>query len=319
MKRIACVLLLSALLGWGGAAGCGSSGASATAENLEEAADTLTEESEQGAVSWYIGPDGKVKALVKGPDGKPIENASATVTFGGASGTKVPLAVDPKSKLLVGQGPKLQGELIEVQYTITAAGKTWNGVLYLPPEGTAGIEENAKKAESKDVPVDKPGPNGGVVQVVGEDVVEVVADQNSGQVRVYVLDAELKPAEVGERKIKLGLQGNGTELVDLSPGPTGIYFVGKINARVDPTKVTIAVTNKSRTVVVLVGHGRGKRVVLTPGKGPKPKILVVGPRWIEERKGKDKDKEERKEERKEEKKDKKDDKKDNGKHKGHKK
>jgi hypothetical protein len=51
--------------------------------------------------------------------------------------------------------------------------------------------------------------------------------------------------------------------------------------------VTIAVPNKRRTVVVLVGHGRGKRVVLTPGKGPKPKSLVVGPQWTEERKDKD--------------------------------
>lgn len=271
-SRLNAMLLLGALLG-APLASCTPSGEKATVENLEQADDTLTEEIDGATITWFVSGDGKIKALLKGSDGKPADKATTgTVTVGA---TKVPLKIDEKSQLLVGDGPKLQGGLTEAKYTITSTGKTWNGTLHLPDDGTAGLAENAKKAASKSIPTDQPGPNGGVVQVVDDEVIEVVADKNSGQVRVYVLDSDLKPVPAGDRKIKLAIQGNGSEVIELSVHPDG-YLEGKVIARTDPLKLTILLNRGGKAKVALVGFTRGKHVVVRPGT---IRLLIVNPGW----------------------------------------
>src|SRR5262249_17842134 len=66
--------------------------ATAGADALVEA-ETIVEEHDGGSVAWNVGTDGKVKALVKGPDNKPIrENVSAALVWkAGAEPVDVPL------------------------------------------------------------------------------------------------------------------------------------------------------------------------------------------------------------------------------------
>ncbi len=55
--------------------------------------------------------------------------------------------------------------------------------MHLPAGGTKELDENAKEATKIKIPVGQKGPNGGVLQVVGDDVVEVVAGKKNGAVR----------------------------------------------------------------------------------------------------------------------------------------
>jgi hypothetical protein len=269
---------LLAILMAGGSAmtGCKSDGAEITAETIEAAEDVIAEEHDTGSMVWQITPEGQVKVLVKAPDGKPVEkDVSGTLTFEG--GTKVPMTFDKDQKLLVASGPKLESDLSEVKYEITVEGKSWTGVIHIPSGGTKQLVDGAKKAAAKDIPAGKVGPNGGVIQVVGDDVVEVVADKASGEVRVYVLGPDLKPVAIGSRKVKLGFVGASAETVVLAPGPGDLYFVGKVGAKVDPVKLTVVVTHPDHVDVALVGYRPGARVVVG-ARAPSVRVLVA-PAW----------------------------------------
>ncbi|WP_437609212.1 hypothetical protein WMF20_49660 [Sorangium sp. So ce834] len=281
-KRVVSAVALTALIaGSSLSAGCKSSAeASVTEESVEAAPvaleEPLTEEHDGGSVAWEIAPDGAVRALVKAPDGKPIDkDVSGTLTWRGPNGEeKVPLALDAKTGLLVAAGPKLEADLTEVQYNVVVAGKPWNGTLHVPAGGTRVIVEGARKAEKRPIPAGKTGPNGGIIQVVGDDTIEVVADKASGQVRVYVLDANLKPIPVGDRKIKLGFVGSSSEVVVLTPGPGGLYCVGTVAAKVNPVKLTVVVAHPTHADVVLVGYRPGVHVVVGPA-APALNVIVA--------------------------------------------
>ena len=60
--------------------------------------------------------------------------------------------------------------------------------------------------------------------MVGDGTVGIVSDK-SGQVRVYLLGLDFKPVAIGDRKIKLGMVGAGSETMVLSGGPGGTYLV----------------------------------------------------------------------------------------------
>src|SRR5262249_49315367 len=133
-----------------------------------------------------------------------------------------------------------------------------------------------------EIPAGKKGPNGGVVQVVGDDIIEIVADKNSGQLRVYVLDTDFKPVPIGERKVTLGFVGPTTEIVVPESGPGGAYFVGKLSAKVNPIKITVGVryhgTLHDALHVALVGYRPGITIVV--GAAAPPIVLLVATPWV---------------------------------------
>jgi hypothetical protein len=124
-----------------------------------------------------------------------------------------------------------------------------------------------------------------VLEVVGDDTVEVVADKSSGQVRVYVLDASYKPIPIGARRVTLGFVGPDDETIVLAPGPGGMYFTGRLAARVDPVEMTVAVADDGRVDAALWGWEPGGVIMIGPA-APTVHLLVatswdvavVGPR-----------------------------------------
>jgi hypothetical protein len=250
-----------------------------TAENIEEDKGAFIEQHDAATVVWNIDPDGNVKALVKTPDGKPIEkNVYGTVTVSGVSPDFVPVTLplppDQDTKVLSTIIPLPDDELTVVTYNIQVEGKPVKGTIHLPHGGTAELAESAKVAEEKKLPEGKKGPNGGVIQVVGDDTVEIVADKN-GNIRVYVLDADLKPVKVGEKKITIGfVSPKGPETIVVQPDPGGVYFVGKMNVVVNPTKITVAVIHHDVVHVALCGYHPGKVIVVGAAA---PVFVVVTP------------------------------------------
>ncbi|MFO0754998.1 MAG: hypothetical protein U0359_00785 [Byssovorax sp.] len=255
--------------------------ASPSAASIEQTPEAITEENDSGSITWSIGADGQVRALAKSTDGKPItSNVSGQMTFRSSSGDQqAPLTLDEKSGLLVASGPALTDDLTPVDYTITVDGKPWTGTLHLPRGGTKALADDGKEAAAAAIPdgklgVNGAGPNGGVVQVVGKDRLEIVADKASGQVRVYVLDADLKVVPVGERKIRLATYGEASEIVVLEPEPGGRFCTGRFVSKVDPVRVTVAVTLKEETHACIVGWAPGVHLVVG-SRAPRVKILVA--------------------------------------------
>jgi hypothetical protein len=239
--------------------------------------DALVEEHDEGTVAWNVSAGGEVKALVKTSAGAVPDDVGGTLSWKGGAGEvkTIPLAFDKKAGLLIASGPKLEGDLTEVSYTLAVAGKPWSGALHLPAGGTAQLAANARAAAAIKLPEGKLGPHGGTIQVVGDDRLELVVDDVTGEVRVYVLDAELAPIVVGERKVKIAFVAESPQVVVLVPEPGGLHFSGKWASSVDPVRVTIALTAASHTHVVLCGYRPGVRLVVG-AKAPRVKVRVKG-------------------------------------------
>jgi hypothetical protein len=109
--------------------------------------------------------------------------------------------------------------------------------------------------------------------VVGDDIVEVVADEKSGAVRMYFLDDDLRVIPVGKRKGKLALVGASPVMVDVNPDPSGLYLSGKVDP-VQPAKVTVVVIDGDEVDVALCGYSPGGVVVVGVG-APVIAIFVV--------------------------------------------
>jgi hypothetical protein len=237
-------------------------------------ADAIVEEHEGGTVAWDVAPDGNVRAAVV-VEGKPVQkDVSATLVWKAgaeAEAKTVPLTVDAKTGFLVGAGPKLEADITEVNYTINVNSKPWSGALHVPVGGTAQLVANAKASAEVKLPEGNVGPNGGVIQVVGKDRVELVADEVSGEVRVYVLDADFKAVAVGERSISLGVYADAPHMLALASAEGGAYFRARWSLNVDPLKITIAVRNAGVTSVALVGYRPGARLVV---RADAPRVKV---------------------------------------------
>jgi hypothetical protein len=143
----------------------------------------------------------------------------------------------------------------------------------------------ATRAEQRPIPPGKVGPNGGVLEVVGNDTVEVVADKSSGQVRVYMLDASYKPIPIGARRVTLGFVGPDDETLALAPEPGGMYFTSSLPTRVDPVEMTVAVENDGQVNAALWGYEPGGVIVVGPAAptvhlfvATNWGVAVVGPR-----------------------------------------
>ncbi|MCC6559164.1 MAG: hypothetical protein IT372_40075 [Polyangiaceae bacterium] len=255
---------------------CSSKSQDITVENIQEKG-ALTEQHEAATVVWSVTSDGQVRALVKTPDGKPVEKgATGSLTVkgseAGATPTTAPLTQDEKTGLLGATIPKLDDDITEMKYEIKVDGKVVAGALHLPPGGTKELEESAKESAGTKIE-GKKGPNGGVIQVVGDDVVEVVADKATGKVRVYVLDDDLKPVKIEDRKITVAVvTAKGPEVIVVTPDPGGLYFTGKMSVVANPVKLTVAVTYKGHTHVCLHGHHPGGVVVVGPSA---PAVVVL--------------------------------------------
>ncbi|WP_437577971.1 hypothetical protein [Sorangium sp. So ce887] len=260
--------------------------ATATVEATATAESTIgegayVEEHESGKAAFNVAADGNVKAAVTGPDGKPIrEDVSGTLLWKDASGEKsVPLTFDAKAGVLVAAGPKLDADLTEIGYTLSVAGKPWSGTLHVPAGGTAELYANAKGAADLGLPEGKLGPHGGRIEIVGDDRLELLVDEVSGEVRVFALDADLKPIDIGERKVTLGVVAEAPQVVVLAPVAAtagvaaGAYLTGKLALAADPLKVTIAVRNAGRSAVALCGYRAGAAFAVH-ARAPRVKVRM---------------------------------------------
>jgi hypothetical protein len=192
---------------------------------------------------------------------------------GGAPVT-VPLTMTDAG-VLTGQMPKLEADLTQVGYDLDVEGAKVQGTLDLPRGGTKELVDSANEAAAaKKLPPDAKGPNGGVVQVVGDDIVEVVADKDSGAVRMYVLDDDLKPVPVGKRKGKLAFGGVAPEIVVLDADPSGMYLSGKCVGKAPPSKITIEVIEGDEIDVALCHYVPGGVIVVGPA-APVIAIFIV--------------------------------------------
>jgi hypothetical protein len=269
---------------WALALGGCKGGAEASADAPLEA-DAIIEEHGAGSVAWSVAADGAVKARVGDAGGKQVrQNLSGMLAWKSpASNARaevktVPLALDAKTGLLLAAGPRLEADLTEVGYTLNVDGKPWSGTLHLPAGGTAELVASAKASAEANAAIEgKAGPHGGVVQIVGEDRLEIVVDEASGEVRVYLLDAELKAIAVGERKVTLAVnaEANAPEVVVLAPDAKGLYLKGMLKAAVDPVRVTVAVHVDGKARVAIVGLKPNARLRVG-ADAPRLKIKVKG-------------------------------------------
>jgi hypothetical protein len=248
---------------------------SATPEN------TFTESHDAGTVAWAVSPEGQVRVVIKPSGGAVDPGATGTVTVRPASGgasAPIKLVFDQKAGLHVATVPKLDAELTELAYDISVKGKSAKGTLHLPQGGTDELLKNAKKSSGKTLK-DKKGPSGGVVQVVGGDILEIVADEKTGETRVYVLDDDFKVVAVGKRRIKLAVVGAGPEVIELKVGDNGQYFTGKLVSKGNPAKLTVVLYEEGDTVPVVVLYGWAPGTVVVVGARATVVPLYVVTTW----------------------------------------
>ena len=277
-KRIALALWLAALPCTAlTVTGCGSE------EKVETATpeDAIVEEHEGGSIAWSVAADGKARALVFNAEGKPIkEKVTGTLAWKAdakAEAKPVAMDLDAKAGALVAAGPKLEADITEIGYTVTVDGKPWSGTLHVPVGGTAELVASAKAGAEASASIEgKVGPHGGVIQIVGEDRFEIVADEVSGEVRVYLLDADLNVVAMGDRKITLAVVGDVSEVIDLeADAEGGLFLHGKWKLQADPIKITLAVRANGKVTVAIVGFKPGAKFALH-AKGPRLKVRVKG-------------------------------------------
>lgn len=228
--------------------------------------DAVVEEHDEGTVAMQIAPDGQVRAVVTATaSGQVKENVSGSLVYkleGGETKT-VPLVLEPKTGVLVAAGPKLEADLTEVNYTVQVSGKPWSGVMHVPVGGTVALNTTAKAAADVKVEAQAVGPHGGTIQVVGDDRLEMVGDEG-GEVRVYVLDADLRPrVNIERHTLRVGFIAEKPEVVTFAQASGGAYFVGRFGTRavVDPLRVTVSLGVGGVFRSAIWGYRPGIRVI----------------------------------------------------------
>jgi hypothetical protein len=248
-----------------------------TFEAINKAPDAIAVQSPAGTSSWIVRPDGSVNATLKTPDGQPVTQlvtGQVTFTPPNRPPTSVPVQYDPKTAVLTAAGPTLDADITPVSYSLTVGGTPWIGSIDVPKGGTEDLVATAKLQPPAAPSLTVRGPNGGIVQTVGHDRIEVVANRNTGDVRAYVLDADNHPVDPGDRKITIAFEGEQPEVVVLAPEPQGHFVVGHLHARVDPPQFTVAVNAQGATHACLVGWAPGSVVVVGPA-APRVHLLAV--------------------------------------------
>lgn len=290
MTRFAHTSLVALALVFASACGSGEASVKPGAEaemtaSAELGAEALVEEHDEGSVAWRIDTDGQVKAAVSASAGARIkEDVGGTLVYkvGAGEPRTVPLVLDAKTGLLVAAGPKLEADLTEVSYTLTVSGKPWSGVLHVPVGGTAALVASAKVTAEAKLPDETVGPHGGTIQIVGSDRLEMVADADSGETRVYVLDVDLKPVRVETRALRMGFVAKTTTFVDFAPEPAGFYFTARLGAAVlNPLRVTASLRTGGVAHAAIWGYRPGVRiyapsVVVKVATAPRVRFIVKG-------------------------------------------
>lgn len=206
----------------------------------ERGALTETHEGDY-ALSWVVTPEGGARVGVT-KDGRPVAPTRGDLrvkALGDAENVKHELTLD-EGILTADVGPL--AEVTVVRYRVEVDGRTLRGSLHLPAGGTAELVGAAERHDAADLA--EKGPAGGLLQRVGDDVVEVVVPA-SGELRVYVRDDDLRPVALEDRSVRLILDD---EVVTLTPARA--YFVGKRRrSRAPPTKITVVVHHGGMTRV----------------------------------------------------------------------
>lgn len=263
-------------------AGCAKNKDQAATAELIPADTGVTERHDKAEVTLDVSPGGRVKAFVKNNDGQLIKKGvtgSVTVKPLGPDATPatIPVSFHPDSGLLLAQGPKLKHDLTEVTYDLQVDGARVQGTVHVPRGGTRELVEGAEEAaKARSIAPDTKGPNGGIVQIVGDDIVEIVADKDSGATRMYFLDDDLKVVPVGKKKGKLAFVGGSAQYVDLDPDPSGLYLVGKVVVKVQPIKITVVVIDGDEVDVVLCNHKPGAVIIVGALAPVFPVFIVTG-------------------------------------------
>jgi hypothetical protein len=227
-----------------------------SAEELIGKESTVAERATEATFYWNIEADGDARLVVKNSAGEIVkEGVTGQLSFSSdavSESKTVQLAPQGKSGVLLADGPKLDREVTEVKYAVLVDGKPVTGALHVPATGTEGLSAAAKQSAGAE---DK-GPNGGTIQVVGEQRYEVVGDAGSGQVRAYLLGTDAKRP----KKLRLGVDAKSPKLVELVWNDEG-YYVADIGTAA-PRKLTLVVVDHDeRPHVVVLGH-RADAVIL---------------------------------------------------------
>src|SRR5262249_40617172 len=124
----------------------------------------LVEERDEGKLEWVVQPEGQVRVKVTLNEGT-TPALSGTLLVGGQA---VPLT--GSGSALTASIPKLSDNLTTIQYSLKVGDATWDGNLHVPPGGTKAL----LAAPAVAVPEGTKGPHGGVVDVVGDQRVEII-------------------------------------------------------------------------------------------------------------------------------------------------
>jgi hypothetical protein len=179
----------------------------------------LVEERDDGKLEWNVTPEGQVIVRVTANDGAPPAATGALLV----SGQSFPMNGDGTT--LSATIPKLAGDLTTISYSLKVHDATWEGALHIPVGGTKELVA----VPTVQVPPGTKGPHGGVVDVIGDQRVEVIVDPKTNEVRVYMLDEKLQAVPVGSASAVIGFQqappsgnGNGNGAAINNPSPKGL-------------------------------------------------------------------------------------------------
>lgn len=154
----------------------------------------LVEERDEGKLEWIVTADGQVRVKVTVNDGSaPALTGSLLL-----DGQSYPMTADGAS--LGASIPKLGADLTTIAYSLKVGEATWDGALHVPQGGTKELVA----APAVTIPEGAKGPHGGVLDVVGDQRVELVVDPQTNEVRVYLLDDKLQPIPVGSASAVAG-------------------------------------------------------------------------------------------------------------------
>jgi serine/threonine protein kinase len=191
-------------------------------------------------LSWQITSTGDVTATLSGaaPDAAMRDAALTIRPLGaGADAREVPLSAS--GSLLTGHIDPLAANLTEVGYALAVGETRVRGVLHVPRGGTAAIAATAARAASRVPEPKERGPNGGVLQPLGDKLVEIVACRDSGDVRVYLLDDKRHVKKLKRERLELAVVDTWTDHVRLAPHPSQKFSHSRLKRKDDPAKLVV--------------------------------------------------------------------------------